>query len=133
MKMIWASRKRNGAKPREAMALIQATDPPLPTPMAPPMKTMRAITPMMAQMSETLRTVSKPAAELVQFLAYGGFRKTEANHITWADCDFARGKIFVRGSPETGLKGRLVGESRIVLLGTWNSAKGDKIDGLLHV
>jgi site-specific recombinase XerD len=57
---------------------------------------------------------AKPAAELVQFLAYGGFRKTEANHVTWADCDFARGKIIVKGSPETGLKGRRVGESRVV-------------------
>jgi len=57
---------------------------------------------------------AKPSAELVQFLAYGGFRKTEANHITWADCDFARGKITVKGSPETGLKWRRVGESRIV-------------------
>jgi len=57
---------------------------------------------------------AKPSADLVQFLAYGGFRKTEANHITWADCDFTRGKIIVRGSPETGLKGRQVGESRVV-------------------
>jgi integrase len=57
---------------------------------------------------------AKPSAELVQFLAYGGFRKSEARYITWADCDFTRGKIIVRGSPETGLKGRHVGESRIV-------------------
>lgn len=57
---------------------------------------------------------AKSSAELVQFLAYGGFRKTEANHITWADCDFTRGKIIVKGSPETGLKWRRVGESRVV-------------------
>ena len=38
----------------------------------------------------------------------------EAKHITWADCDFERGKIAVSGSPETGLKGRQVGESRDV-------------------
>jgi hypothetical protein len=50
----------------------------------------------------------------VEFLAYGGFRKSEAQNITWADCDFAREKIIVRGSPVTGLKGRQVGESRIV-------------------
>jgi integrase len=55
---------------------------------------------------------SKPCAELVQFLAFGGFRITEASYITWADCDFARGKITVRGEPETGLKGRRSGESR---------------------
>ena len=57
---------------------------------------------------------ARPAAELVQFLAYGGFRKTEASHVTWGDCDFERGKITVRGSPETGLKGRRVGECRLV-------------------
>ncbi|PYJ83015.1 MAG: hypothetical protein DME22_16775 [Verrucomicrobia bacterium] len=55
---------------------------------------------------------SKPCAELVQFLAFGGFRIAEAKHITWADCDFTRGKIVVRGEPETGLKGRRAGESR---------------------
>jgi integrase len=48
---------------------------------------------------------SKPCAELVQFLAYGGFRINEAKYITWADCDFKRGKITVCGEPETGLKG----------------------------
>ncbi len=57
---------------------------------------------------------AKPSAELVQFLAFGGFRKSEAKYVTWADCDFERGKIIVRGSPETGLKARRVGESRIV-------------------
>jgi site-specific recombinase XerD len=31
---------------------------------------------------------SKPAANLVQFLAYGGFRISEAKNITWTDCDF---------------------------------------------
>ena len=47
-------------------------------------------------------------------MAYGGFRKTEAAFITWADCDFGRGKITVRGEPETGLKGRGAGETREV-------------------
>ena len=51
---------------------------------------------------------------MVQFLAFGGFRITEAKYITWADCDFVRGKITVRGEPETGLKGRRSGESREV-------------------
>jgi integrase len=36
------------------------------------------------------------AANFVRFLAYGGFRKNEAAHITWADCDFDKGKIHVR-------------------------------------
>jgi integrase len=70
------------------------------------------------KMVEVIRTggsgFSKPASELVEFLAYGGFRIGEAKHITWADCDFERGEIIVRGDPETGLKGRHVGETRIV-------------------
>ena len=57
---------------------------------------------------------SKPCGELVQFLAFGGFRITEAKHITWGDCDFVRGKIVINGEPETGLKGRHAGESREV-------------------
>ena len=48
---------------------------------------------------------SRPCADLVSFLAYGGFRKTEAAHITWGDCDFVRGAITVHGDPETGTKG----------------------------
>jgi integrase len=43
-------------------------------------------------------------AELVRFLAFGGFRKSEAANITWADCDFEKGEIVVRGDPETGTK-----------------------------
>jgi integrase len=57
---------------------------------------------------------SKPCGELVQFLAFGGFRITEAKYVTWADCDFTRGKIRVNGEPETGLKGRHAGETREV-------------------
>ena len=53
---------------------------------------------------------SKPCAELVRFLAYGGFRKTEAANITWGDCDFTRSKITVRGDPETGTKNSEVRE-----------------------
>jgi len=64
---------------------------------------------------ESVRTsgsgFAKPAAELVQFLAFGGFRIGEAKHITWADCNFKRGEIVVRGDPETGTKNS---ESRIV-------------------
>ena len=57
---------------------------------------------------------SKHCANLVRFLAFGGFRKTEAAHITWADCNFAKGMLTVRGHPETGLKNRPVGEVRHV-------------------
>ncbi len=39
---------------------------------------------------------SRDCGYLVRFLAYGGFRKTEAANITWADCDCANGQIRVR-------------------------------------
>ncbi len=47
---------------------------------------------------------SKYCADLVRFLAFGGFRKSEAANITWADCDFDKGEIIVRGDPVTGTK-----------------------------
>jgi integrase len=53
---------------------------------------------------------SRSCAELVRFLAYGGFRKTEAANITWADCDFTRGKITVRGDPVSGTKNNEIRE-----------------------
>lgn len=56
---------------------------------------------------------SRPCANLVRFLAYGGFRLGEARNITWKDCDFQKGKITVYGD-ETGLKGRSAGECRMV-------------------
>jgi integrase len=39
---------------------------------------------------------SQECADLVRFLAYGGFRKTEAANVTWSDCDFLNGQIRVR-------------------------------------
>ena len=47
---------------------------------------------------------SQPCADLIRFLAYGGFRKSEAKKITWGDCDFVRETILVRGDVETGTK-----------------------------
>ena len=47
---------------------------------------------------------SADCADLVRFLAFGGFRKSEAALITWADCDFDKQEIVVRGDPETGTK-----------------------------
>ena len=47
---------------------------------------------------------SQNCADLVRFLAFGGFRKSEASTITWADCDFEKKEITVRGDPETGTK-----------------------------
>lgn len=44
------------------------------------------------------------AADLVEFLAYGGFRLGEAARITWEHCDFEKGEILVLGDPETGTK-----------------------------
>jgi integrase len=57
---------------------------------------------------------SKPCADLVRFLAFGGFRIGEARHVTWADVDFKRGQIVLRGHLETGLKNRNPGEVRTV-------------------
>jgi integrase len=39
---------------------------------------------------------SRECADLVRFMAFGGFRKTEAANITWEDVDFASGQIRVR-------------------------------------
>lgn len=55
---------------------------------------------------------SKPCADLVRFLAYGGFRLMEAKHILWRDCNFAKKEVTVWGDPETGTKG--AGDSRKV-------------------
>jgi integrase len=70
------------------------------------------------ELVKSVRAVNKrfsnDAANLIEFLAYGGFRKNEAANITWADCDFERGKIILKGDPETGLKARSVGEHRDV-------------------
>ena len=52
------------------------------------------------------------SANLIRFLAYGGFRIHEARNIKWGDVDFKRQKIVVRGDPTTGLKGRQTGEVR---------------------
>ncbi|WP_237712489.1 site-specific integrase [Pedosphaera parvula] len=47
---------------------------------------------------------SHDCSDLVRFLAFGGFRKSEAAGITWGDCDFAKGEIMVRGDDLTGTK-----------------------------
>ena len=48
--------------------------------------------------------------------AFTGLRIGEARFVTWADVDFSRGEIVVRGNPETGLKRRRVGEFRTLPL-----------------
>ena len=47
---------------------------------------------------------SGPCANLVQFLAFGGFRKSEASNVTWGDVDLDKGFITVRGDTKTGTK-----------------------------
>jgi integrase len=64
---------------------------------------------------EEIRTAgarqSKDCANLVCFLAYSGLRLGEAKHVTWADVNFARHQLHVRGDPETATKN---GETRFV-------------------
>lgn len=47
---------------------------------------------------------SQSCADLVRFLAFGGFRKSEAANITWGDVDMEKGEILVRGDALTGTK-----------------------------
>ena len=47
---------------------------------------------------------SAKCADLVRFLAFGGFRLGEAINVTWGDCDFTNRKITVRGDADTGTK-----------------------------
>ncbi len=47
---------------------------------------------------------SRNCADLVRFLAFGGFRLGEAGNVTWADCNFTKGEITVRGDAATGTK-----------------------------
>jgi integrase len=54
---------------------------------------------------------STECANLVRFLAYSGLRVGEARFVTWADIDFPRRQIYVRGDPETATKN---GETRYV-------------------
>lgn len=75
------------------------------------------------------------AADLVEFLAYGGFRRNEAWNITWADLDFERGEIIVRGDPETGTKNSevrrvpMIPEMRILLERLRDERKDDLDSG----
>jgi integrase len=57
-----------------------------------------------AELEKGAGRFSVNCANLVRFLAYGGFRISEAANITWADCDLEKREITVRGDPETGTK-----------------------------
>ncbi|MDQ3622150.1 MAG: hypothetical protein M3463_06640 [Verrucomicrobiota bacterium] len=54
---------------------------------------------------EAIRTAgarqSKDCANLVRFLAYSGVRIGEAENVTWADVNFTRHELHVRGDPDT--------------------------------
>lgn len=64
---------------------------------------------------EEIRTAgarqSKDCANLVQFLAYSGMRIGEARYVTWADVNFERRQLHVRGDPVNATKN---GETRYV-------------------
>jgi integrase len=64
---------------------------------------------------EEIRTAgarqSRDCANLVRFLAYSGLRIGEARYVTWADANFARHQLYVRGDPITATKN---GETRYV-------------------
>lgn len=69
--------------------------------------TLPSQTQFQALVSEIRRVPFGPglaSADLVEFLAYGGFRKGEAANVTWVDCDLEKGDIVVRGDPVSGTK-----------------------------
>lgn len=47
---------------------------------------------------------SRNCADLVRFMAFGGFRLGEAGSVTWADCNFTKSEVTVRGDAATGTK-----------------------------
>ncbi len=47
---------------------------------------------------------AQDSGDLIEFLAYTGCRISEAQRITWGDCDLVRGILLVKGDPETGTK-----------------------------
>lgn len=74
---------------------------------------------------------SQPCADLVRFLAFGGFRKSEAASVTWADCDFDRGEITVRGDAVTGTKNWTIRRVPMIpdMRGLLESLRGERQDG----
>jgi len=57
-----------------------------------------------ATMEGSAGRFSRACADLVRFLAYGGFRKSEAANAQWQDCDLVGKKIAVWGDPENRTK-----------------------------
>ena len=50
------------------------------------------------------RRFSHDCGDLIEFLAYSGARKSEAARVIGSDCDFANGRISIKGDPDTGTK-----------------------------
>jgi integrase len=59
---------------------------------------------IVAAMRKAVHRTAQDAADLVELLAYTGCRIGEARRITWADIDFQKGQIVVKGDPVTGTK-----------------------------
>ncbi len=91
-----------------------------------------------AKFAEFVQTIEKAGgrfsydcANLVRFLAFGGFRLGEAKNITWPDCDFAREEIVVRGDPDEATKNGevrrvpMIGEMRHLLERLQNERSGE--------
>jgi len=47
---------------------------------------------------------AKLAADLIEFLAYTGCRISEAQRVTWGDCDLVKGVLTIKGDAETATK-----------------------------
>jgi len=47
---------------------------------------------------------AKLAADLIEFLAYTGCRISEAQRVTWSDCDLEKGVLTIKGDAETATK-----------------------------
>lgn len=59
---------------------------------------------LLEEMGKAKSRDSQNCLDFVRFLAYTGCRKGEAAKVTWADLDFTRGVINVRGDLLTGTK-----------------------------
>lgn len=66
---------------------------------------------------------SKDCANLVKFLAYSGVRIGEARYVTWADANFDRHQLHVRGDPVTSED-----ESRVTALEQVDLTAAQKLD-----
>lgn len=47
---------------------------------------------------------AKDAGDTIEFLAYSGCRIGEARRVVWADCDFEKKEVVIKGDPHTGTK-----------------------------